>query len=96
MSILHAVLLISQIYQSDVDIFGIQVPPSCPSTLITIYVEHHPETVKKIDYSIPLKGIKPDNIEVIIVRSLNGSTTSKQSSSYWKSFMLIFFCIQNS
>ena len=83
MSILHAVLLISQIKQSVVDKYGIQVPPSCPSILITISVEHSPETVKKIDHSIPLKGIKPDNIEVIyIVRSLNGSTTSKQPSSY--------------
>ena len=83
MSILHAVLLISQIHQSDVDKYGIQVPPSCPSILITIYVEHSPETVKKIDHSIPLKGITPGNVKVIyIVRSLSGSTTSKEPSSY--------------
>lgn len=72
----------SQIHQSDVDKFGVQDPPSCPSTLITIYVEHRPETAKTIDYSIPLKGIKPGNVKLIIVRSLRGSTTSKQSSSY--------------
>lgn len=92
MSILNTVLLISQIHQSDVDKFGIQVPPSCPSTLITISVEHLPETAKKLDHSIPLKGIKPDNVKVIIVRSLRGSTTSKHSSSYWKPVMLISFC----
>lgn len=72
----------SQIYQSDVDTFGACVPPSFPSILITISVEHSPHTVKKLDHGIPLKGIEPSNMMIYIVRSLSSGSTGKYPRFY--------------
>lgn len=57
--------------------FGAQVTPSFPSILITISVEHGPNTVKKLHHSITLKGIIPNKKKIIIVRSLSSNGTGK-------------------
>ena len=62
--------------------FGAQSPPSFPSTLITISVDHSPSTVKRIKYSVPLKGVEANIKKICIVRSLAGSTG--------KNFRLLF------
>ena len=57
--------------------FGLQNPPSCPSILITVSAKHGPDTVDEIKYSITLKGIKPDNIKINIIRSLDNNRNGK-------------------
>ena len=57
--------------------FGSQNPPSCPSILITVSARHGPDTVDEINYSVPLRGIKPNNMKIYIVRSLGNSRNGK-------------------
>ena len=57
--------------------FGSQNPPSCASILIDVSANHGPDTVTRIKYSIPLKGIKPDNMKINIMRSLDNSRNGK-------------------
>ena len=57
--------------------FGSNDPPSCPSILITLSAEHGPDTVAKIRYGITLKGIKPNNMSIYIIRSLDNSRNGK-------------------
>lgn len=46
-----------------------QDPPYFPSILITVSVEDGPNTMTKLNYCLPVKGIKPDNTKIVIVRS---------------------------
>ena len=57
--------------------FGSEDPPSCPSILITVSTRHGPDTVDEIKYGISLRGIKPDNMKIYIVRSLGDSRNGK-------------------
>ena len=57
--------------------FGSNDPPSCLSILITLSAEHGPHTVAKIRYGITLKGIKPNNTKIYIIRSLDNSRNGK-------------------
>ena len=57
--------------------FGSNDPPSCPFILITVSAEHGPHTVAKIRYGITLKGIKPNNMNIYIIRSLDNSRNGK-------------------
>lgn len=47
--------------------FGSKDPPHFPSILITVSVKGGPDTVSELSYSVPLKGIKPEN-EIFIIR----------------------------
>ena len=58
------------LYKSDVDVFASVDPPSYPSLMITVSAEHGPDTVTEINYSIPLKGINPNNKKIYIIPSL--------------------------
>ena len=51
--------------------------PFCPSILITVTAEHGPDTVDEIKYGIPLRGIKPDNTKIYIIRSFGISRNGK-------------------
>ena len=62
-----------QIYKSDVDTFGSEDPPSCASILITVSAEHRSDTVTRIKYCILLRGIKPHNKKIVIVKSLSSN-----------------------
>ena len=53
--------------------FGSEDPPSYGSILITVSAEHRSDTVTRIKYCVPLRGIKPDNRKIYIVRSLNSN-----------------------
>ena len=66
--------LVIQVSKSDVDNFGAISPTYCPSTLITISVDHSPSTVKRIKYRVPLKGMEANINEIVIIRSLSGDT----------------------
>ena len=68
---------ILQISKSDVDMFAAQSPPSFPSILITISAEPGPNTVTTLNYFISLKGIKPDNMKIPIIRSISNIDDSK-------------------
>ena len=57
--------------------FGSQNPSSCAFLLITVSGRHGPDTVDEIRYGISLRGIKPDNKKIYIVRSLGNSRNSK-------------------
>ena len=57
--------------------FGSNSPPNCPSILITVSARHGPDTMDEIKYGIPLRGIKPDNTKINIIRSLDNSRNSK-------------------
>lgn len=48
--------------------FGSEDPPYFPSIPITVSVKGGPDTVSMLNYSVPLKGIKPDNTKIFIVR----------------------------
>ena len=61
------------LYKRVVDMFGSQNPPSYRSILITVSARHGPDRVDEIKYSIPLRGIKPDNMKINIIRSLDNS-----------------------
>ena len=52
---------------------GSEDPPSYGSILITVSAEHRSDTVTRIKYCVPLRGIKPDNRKIYIVRSLNSN-----------------------
>lgn len=65
-----------QIDQSDVDIYGSQDPPNFPSILITVSVENEPNTATRLNCCLPVKGIKPDNTKIFIVRSCNNAGKS--------------------
>ena len=68
---------ILQISKSDVDMVAAQSPPSFPSILITISAEPGPDTVTTLNYSLSLKGIKPDNMKIPIIRSISNIDDSK-------------------
>ena len=68
---------ILQIFKSDVDMFAAQSPPSFPFTLITILAESGPNTVTTLNYSLSLKGIKPENMKIPIIRSISNIDDSK-------------------
>ena len=68
---------ILQIYQCDVDVFATESPPYFPSILITISAEPRHDTVTTLNYSISLKGIKPDNVKIPIIRSISNIDDSK-------------------
>ena len=53
--------------------FGLQNPPSVPSILITVLAKSGHITATEIKYSVPLKGIKPENKKINIIRSLPSS-----------------------
>ena len=57
--------------------FVSQNPPFCPSILITVSARHGTDTVDEIKYGILLRGIKPDNTKINIIRSLDNSRNSK-------------------
>ena len=59
-----------QIRKSVVDSFGAQNPPCVPSRLITISAEQGINTVTRLKYCVPLKGINPDDMELYLIRSL--------------------------
>ena len=58
---------------SDEEIFGSEDPPSCTSILITVSAKHRSDTVIRIKYCIPLKGIKPHNRKIFIICSLSNN-----------------------
>ena len=68
---------ILQILKSDVDMFPTQSPPSFPSILITISAQPRPDTVTTLNYFISLKGIKPDNANIPIIRSISNIDDGK-------------------
>ena len=59
------------------DLFGSEDPPSCPIILITVSAKHGLDTVDEIKYGISLRGIKPDNTKIYIIRSLGDSRNGK-------------------
>lgn len=59
-----------QTYKRDVDMYGSQDPPVCPTVLITVSAEDDPSTVTKLKYKISLRGIKPCGRIMYIVRNL--------------------------
>ena len=59
------------------DTFGVKTPPYFPTLLITISVDDSPSTVRKIQYSVPLKGIEPNNIKICVVRTYFKNTGKK-------------------
>ena len=67
---------ILQIYQHDVDMFAAQSSLPFPSISITISAEPGPNTVTILMYPISLKGIKPDNMKIII-RSISNTNNGK-------------------
>ena len=69
--------VILQIYWNDVDIFGTQSPPSCPSILVTVSAGDRPDIVTRLKYCVTLRGIKPDNKILYILRSLVNSSIGK-------------------
>ena len=50
--------------------FCLQNPPSVPSILITVSADSEHNAATRIKYSVPLKGIKPENRKINIIRSL--------------------------
>ena len=68
---------ILQIYKSDVDKFAAQSLPCFSSILITISADYGPNTVTTLNYFISLKGIKPDNMKIPIIRSISNIDDSK-------------------
>ena len=72
----YVLILIIQIDQSDVDMYGSQDPPYFPSILITVSVENGPNTVTKLNYCLPVNVIKPDNTKIVVVRSCSNTGKS--------------------
>ena len=64
------VYFLQVLFKSDIDMFGSQNPPSCPSILISVSARHGPNTMDEINYSVPLRGIKSDNMKIYIIRSV--------------------------
>ena len=54
--------------------FGAKSPPRFPYTLITISADHTENTVKRIKYRVPLKGVEGHIKEICIVKSLSTSS----------------------
>ena len=50
---------------------------SFPSILTTVSAEPGPNTVSRLHYSISLKGIKPDNMKISIIRSIGNTNHDK-------------------
>ena len=50
--------------------FGLQNPPFVPSILITVSADSGYNITTRIKCSVPLKGIKPENRMINIIRSL--------------------------
>ena len=59
--------------------FGVQTPACVPSILITVSADDRDDTVTILYYCIPLRGIKPDNRKLYIVRSLDSRRNGKYS-----------------
>ena len=57
--------------------FGVQIPARVPDILITVSVDVGPDTVTRLNYCVPLRGIKPDNRKIYIVRSLDERRSGK-------------------
>ena len=57
--------ILLQVSKIDMDKFG---------TFITISVDHSPNTVSGMDYSVPLKGVETNINKMYIIQSLSGST----------------------
>ena len=57
--------------------FGSQNSPSYAFILITVSAGHGPDTVDEIKYSITVKGIKPDNTKIYVIRSLGNNRNGK-------------------
>ena len=68
---------ILQIYKIDVDIFAAQSPPYIPSIFVTISAIPGPNTVTRLNYSTSLKGIKPNNMKIPIIRSISNTNDGK-------------------
>ena len=62
---------ILQILKKDVDMFAARSFLSFQSILITISAEYGPNIVTTLKYYISLKGIKPDNMKIPIIRSIS-------------------------
>ena len=78
------------IYKSDVDMFASQSPPCFPSILITISAEYGPDTVSTLNCCMSLKGIKPDNMKIPIIRSIcNTDDDGRQLCKTYK-FVILF------
>ena len=60
------------------DRFGSEMPPQFPSILITISTEYGRNTVTTLNYPVSLKGIKPDNTKIYIVRSISSASSKGQ------------------
>ena len=56
--------------------FGVQTPASVPFILITVSADDGPNTVTRLNYCVPLRGIKPDQ-EIFIIRSIGNDGNSK-------------------
>ena len=56
------------------DKFGAQTPASVPFILITVSADDGPNTVTRLNYRVPLRGIKPDRE---IIQSLVNDRNSK-------------------
>ena len=63
--------------------FGSEDPPSCHSLLITVSARHGPDTEVEIKYGIPIRGTKPANRKIYIIRSLGNSRNGKLSIIFW-------------
>ena len=59
--------------------YGAQVSPSFPLSLITVSVKDVPNTVEEINHSISFKGIESETMKINIIRSLD---TSKYPQCY--------------
>ena len=56
--------------------FGAQTPASVPFILVTVSADDGPNTVTRLNYHVPLRGIKPDQ-EIFIIRSIGYDRNSK-------------------
>ena len=56
--------------------FGVQTPASVPFILITVSADDGPNTVTRLNYRVPLRGVKPDQ-EIYIIRSIGNDGNSK-------------------
>ena len=69
-------ILLQVLYKNAVDMFGSENPSSCLLILTTVSARHGPNTVAKIKYGIPIRGMKLNNRKVNI-RSLSYSRNDK-------------------
>lgn len=59
--------------------FGAQIPACVPSILITVSADDRDDTVTRLNYCIPLRGIIPEDRKIYIIRSLDSSRNGKYS-----------------